>query len=77
MDEKTETRVMVRVMRIDAARIGINLAGVSVRRNEDIAEARRVSRLSPSTVSDLDRKICARIDAWRNGRSRGASRRVP
>jgi transposase-like protein len=48
------------------APIGMDLAGVSVRRVEDIAGARRVDRLSPSTVSDLDRKICARIDAWRN-----------
>lgn len=42
------------------------LAGVSVRRVEDITEALWGTRVSPSTVSDLNKKIYARIDEWRN-----------
>ena len=42
------------------------LAGVSVRRVEDIMEALWGTRVSPSTVSDLNKKIYATIDAWRN-----------
>jgi transposase-like protein len=42
------------------------LAGVSVRRVEDITEALWGTRVSPSTVSDLNKKIYATIDAWRN-----------
>jgi len=34
------------------------LAGVSVRRVEDITEALWGSRVSPSTVSELNQKIC-------------------
>ena len=42
------------------------LAGVSVRRFEDITEALRGTRVSPGTVSELNKKIYALIDAWRN-----------
>jgi putative transposase len=42
------------------------LAGVSVRRVEDITEALWGTRVSPSTVSELNRKIYARINEWRN-----------
>src|SRR6516165_6865516 len=42
------------------------LAGVSVRRVEDITEALWGTRVSPSTVSDLNKKIYATIEAWRN-----------
>ena len=42
------------------------LAGVSVRRVEDITEALWGTRVSPSTVSELNQKIYAHIDAWRN-----------
>jgi transposase-like protein len=42
------------------------LAGVSVRRVEDITEALWGSRVSPSTVSELNKKIYKRIDQWRN-----------
>lgn len=41
------------------------LAGVSVRRVEDITEALRGTRVSPSTVSELNQKIYATIEAWR------------
>ena len=42
------------------------LAGVSVRRVEDITEALWGTRVSPSTVSRLNQKIYERIEAWRN-----------
>ena len=42
------------------------LAGVSVRRGEDITEALWGTRVSPSTVSDLNKKIYGTIEAWRN-----------
>ncbi len=41
------------------------LAGVSVRRVEDITEALWGTRVSPSTVSDLN-KIYGTIEAWRS-----------
>jgi len=41
------------------------LAGVSVRRVEDITEALWGQRVSPSTVSELNQKIYATIEAWR------------
>ena len=42
------------------------LAGVSVRRVEDITEALWGTRVSPSTVSDLNKKIYGTIEACRN-----------
>ena len=42
------------------------LAGVSVRRVEDITEALWGTRVSPSTVSDHNKKIYGTIEAWRN-----------
>lgn len=42
------------------------LAGVSVRRVEDITEALWGTRVSPSTVSDLNKRIYGTIEAWRN-----------
>lgn len=42
------------------------LAGVSVRRVEDITEALWRARASPSTVSELNQKVYARIETWRN-----------
>src|SRR5262249_28112027 len=42
------------------------LAGVSVRRVEDITAVLWGTRVSPSTVSELNQKIYARIHAWRN-----------
>ncbi len=46
--------------------IEMYLAGVSVRRVEDITEALWGTRVSPSTVSDLNKKIYGTIEAWRN-----------
>ncbi len=41
------------------------LAGVSVRRVEDITEALWGTWVSPGTVSNLNKKIYAQIEAWR------------
>jgi transposase-like protein len=48
--------------------IEMYLAGISVRRVEDITEALWGTRVSPSTVSNLNKKIYAKIEAWRNRR---------
>ncbi len=42
------------------------LAGVSVRRVEDITEALWGTRVSPSTLSELNQQLYERIEAWRN-----------
>jgi transposase-like protein len=51
---------------VEEALIEMYLAGVSVRRVEDITEALWGTRVSSSTVSDLNKKIYATIEAWRN-----------
>src|SRR5262245_8451144 len=50
---------------VEEALVEMYLAGVSVRRVEDITEALWGTRVSPSTVSELNQKIYARIRAWR------------
>jgi transposase-like protein len=65
-----ETAIIVRYRRressVEEALIEMYLAGVSVRRVEDITEALWGTRVSPSTVSNLNKKIYAKIEAWRN-----------
>lgn len=51
---------------MEEALVEMYLAGVSVRRVEDITEALWGTRVSPSTVSDLNKKIYGRIEQWRN-----------
>ena len=41
-------------------------AGVSVRRVEDITEALWGSKVSASTISELNKKAYVNIEAWRN-----------
>src|SRR6202043_2237900 len=55
----------------EEALIEMYLAGISVRRVEDITEALWGTRVSPSTVSNLNKKIYAKIEAWRNRRIEG------
>jgi transposase-like protein len=50
---------------VEEALVEMDLAGVSVRRVEDITEALWGTRVGPSTVSGLSQKIDARIRAWR------------
>jgi transposase-like protein len=65
-----ETQIIERYQRressVEEALIEMYLAGVSVRRVEDITEALWGTRVSPSTVSALNQKIYAHIEAWRN-----------
>jgi len=65
-----ETQIIKRYPRressVEEALIEMYLAGVSVRRVEDITQALWGTRVKPSTVSDLNQKIYDRIDAWRN-----------
>jgi len=65
-----ETQIIDRYRRressVEEALIEMYLAGVSVRRVEDITAALWGTRVSPSTVSELNQKIYGHIDAWRN-----------
>ena len=65
-----ETAIIERYCRressVEEALIEMYLAGVSVRRVEDITEARWGTKVSPSTVSNLNKKIYAKIETWRN-----------
>jgi len=51
---------------VEEALIEMYLAGVSVRRIEDITEALWGTRVSTGTVSNLNKKIYERIEKWRN-----------
>ena len=51
---------------VEEALVEMYLAGVWVRNVEDITEALWRSRVSPSTMSDLNQKIFERVEAWRN-----------
>jgi len=51
---------------VEEALIQMYLAGVSVRRVEDITQALWGTRVSPGTVSELNKKIYSQIEAWRN-----------
>ena len=42
------------------------LAGVSVRRVENITEALWGSKVSPATISELNKKAYVHIEDWRN-----------
>jgi putative transposase len=65
-----ETAIIERYRRressVEEALIEMYLAGVSVRRVEDITEALWGTRVSPATVSDLNKRIYGTIEAWRN-----------
>src|ERR1700735_2641231 len=64
-----ETAIIERYRRressVEEALIEMYLAGVSVRRVEDITQALWGTRVSASTVSDLNQKIYGKIDEWR------------
>jgi putative transposase len=70
-----ETAIIERYRRressVEEALIEMYLAGISVRRVEDITEALWGTRVSPSTVSNLNKKIYGKIEAWRNRRIDG------
>jgi putative transposase len=64
-----ETQIIERYRRressVEEALMEMYLAGVSVRRVEDITEALWGTKVSPSTVSALNQKIYDQIEAWR------------
>lgn len=51
---------------MEEALIEMYLAGVSVRRVKDITEALWGSRVSPSTISELNKKAYKNIEEWGN-----------
>jgi transposase-like protein len=65
-----ETQIIERYRRressVEEALMEMYLAGVSVRRVEDITEALWGTRVSPSTVSELNQQLYERIEEWRN-----------
>jgi len=67
---KFETAIIERYQRressVEEALIEMYLAGVSVRRVEDITEVLWGSRVSPSTISELNKKAYKHIEVWRN-----------
>ena len=67
---KFETAIIERYRRressVEESLMEMYLAGVSVRRVEDITEALWGMRVSAGTVSDLNQKMYQRIEAWRN-----------
>jgi transposase-like protein len=64
-----ETAIIERYRRressVEEALVEMYLAGVSVRRVEDITEALWGMRVSPSTVSELNQEIYKQIEQWR------------
>lgn len=65
-----ETAIIERYRRressVEEALIEMYLAGVSVRRVEDITEALWGTKVSPFTVSELNKKAYVHIEEWRN-----------
>jgi len=65
-----ETAIIERYRRressVEEALIEMYLAGVSVRRVEDITQALWGTRVSPGTVSNLNKKVYNRIEKWLN-----------
>lgn len=65
-----ETAIIERYRRressVEEALIEMYLAGVSVRRVEDITEALWGTKVSPSTISELNKKAYVHIEQWRN-----------
>ena len=70
-----ETAIIERYKRressVEEALIKMYLAGVSMRRVEDITEALWGTRVSASAVSGMAQKVYGQIEAWRNRRIEG------
>lgn len=75
-----ETAIIERYRRressVEEALIEMYLAGVSVRRVEDITEALWGSKVSPSTISERNRKAYVHIADWRNRPLQGGGIRM-
>ncbi len=65
-----ETAIIERYRRqessVEEALMEMYLAGVSVRRVEDITEALWGTKVSPATISELNKKAYVHIEEWRN-----------
>ncbi|WP_128426318.1 IS256 family transposase [Gudongella oleilytica] len=72
-----ETAIIERYQRressVEEALIEMYLAGVSVRRVEDITQVLWGSRVSPATISELNKKAYVHIEEWRNRPLQGGS----
>jgi len=70
-----ETSIIDRYRRressVEEALIEMYLAGVSVRRVEDITEALWGTKVSPGTISELNKKAYVHIEEWRNRKLQG------
>ena len=68
--QRFETAIIERYQRressVEEAMMEMYLAGVSVRRVEDITKALWGTRVSPGTISKLNKKIYKHIEVWRN-----------
>ena len=60
-----------REISVEESLVEMYLAGVSVRRVEDITEALWGTKVSPGTISNLNKKVYAHIEAWRNSKITG------
>ena len=71
-----ETAIIERYRRrdisIEEAIVQMYLAGVSVRRVEDVTEARWGPRVSSGTVSNLNKKVYKHIERWRTQKIEGS-----
>jgi putative transposase len=65
-----ETAIIERYRRreisVEESLVEMYLAGVSVRRVEDITEALWGTKVSPGTISNLNKKVYTHIEEWRN-----------
>jgi putative transposase len=65
-----ETAIIERYRRressVEEAPIEMYLSGVSVRLVDDITEALWSSKVSPATISELNKNACDHIEDWRN-----------
>lgn len=59
-------RYQKREISVEEALVEMYLAGVSVRRVEDITETLWGSRVSAGTISELNKKVYVHIEEWRN-----------
>ena len=55
-----------REISVEESLVEMYLAGVSVRRVEDITEALWGTKVSPGTISNLNKKVYKHIETWRN-----------
>lgn len=72
---KFETAIIERYQRrecsVEEALIEMYLAGVSVRRIEDVTEALWGTKVSPGTISELNKKAYGNIEKWRTRKLTG------